>query len=70
MRCQEAHAGSFSTSASSKNSVCRYKILVCTPCSNVLRGPQPFWGVRKSMSESMVMGPDAVWAWSAVEPCR
>ena len=65
---QQTYEGLFCTSASLKKSVCRYKILVWTLSRRLLSGPQPLWGVRNWTSESMVIGPVAVWPCRAVAP--
>lgn len=65
---RESHQGSDSTSASLKNSVCRYRILLWTLLSKESRGAQPLSAVRKLTFDSIVIGPDAVWPCSAVAP--
>ena len=65
---QQTYEGLFCTSASLKKSVCRYRTLVWTLSRRLLSGPQPLCGVRNWTSESMVIGPVAVWPCRAVAP--
>ena len=65
---QQTYEGLFCTSASLKKSVCRYRTLVWTLSRRLFSGPQPLCGVRNWTSESMVIGPVAVWPCRAVAP--